>query len=222
MQTPLILVNFKNYKESLGVKGFKLAEVCDQVAKQHNFNIIIAPQYTDLKEIKSAVSIPIFAQHIDPVERPGAYTGHIVAENLKEVGISGSIINHSEKKLKLEEIGKCIEILKGLNLVSVVCAATSEEAREITKFGPDFIAIEPPELIGSGISVTTKPEIVTQCVDVVQKTNPKVKVLCGAGITSGADVKKALDLGAQGVLVASGVVKSSEPRKVLEEFVWNV
>ena len=52
----------------------------------------------------------------------------------------------------------------------------------------------------------------------IEKVNPKVKVLCGAGITSGEDVKKALELGTKGILVASGVVKAKNPRKVLEEF----
>ncbi|HLD57322.1 MAG TPA: triose-phosphate isomerase [archaeon] len=221
MQTPLILVNFKNYKESCADSGVRLAEVCDSVSKESGVNIIVAPQYTDLKGIKSTVKIPVFAQHIDPIEKGGAYTGHIVAENL-EGCVSGSLINHSERKLNLEDIEKCVKILKGLSLVSVCCAASVDEAEKIAKFDPDFIAIEPPELIGSGVSVTTRPEIVISCVEVVKKVNPNVKVLCGAGITTGQDVKKALDLGAHGVLVASGVVKAQNPKKVLEEFVKSI
>ena len=35
--------------------------------------------------------------------------------------------------------------------------------------------------------------------------------LCGAGIVSGEDVKKAIELGTRGVLVASSIVKSKDP-----------
>ena len=223
MRTPLIIVNFKSYKASFGERGIKLAGFCDAVSKEHGVSIVIAPQYTDLKEVKSRFDIPIFAQHIDPIEKAGAYTGHIIAENLKEIGIAGSLINHSERRLKLEDVAECVEILKSLKLVSVCCAVTLEEVERFAKFDPDFIAIEPPELIGGGISVSaSKPEAITQCVGVVRKTNPKVKVLCGAGITTGQDVKRALELGAQGVLVASGIVKAADPRKVLEELVRSI
>jgi len=44
-------------------------------------------------------------------------------------------------------------------------------------------------------------------------------VLCGAGVKTGKDVKRALELGAVGVLLASGVVKSKDPKKALQDLV---
>jgi triosephosphate isomerase len=44
-------------------------------------------------------------------------------------------------------------------------------------------------------------------------------VLCGAGIKSGLDVSKAIELGVSGVLLASGVTKSSNPKEALEDLV---
>ncbi len=220
---PIILVNFKAYKESLNSNGLRLAEICEDVAIEHGANIGVAPQPIDLREITAGIDLPVFAQHIDPLDGAGAFTGHIVAENLKSFGVDGSLINHSERKMKLDDIKKAVEILKKQGMVSVCCAATPEEADQVAKFGPDYIAIEPPELIGSGVSVSTsRPEVVTRSVEIVKQVNPHIKVLCGAGITTGEDVKKAIELGARGILVASGVVKSADPKKVLVEFVKNL
>ena len=43
-------------------------------------------------------------------------------------------------------------------------------------------------------------------------------ILCGAGISHGDDVKAALKLGTQGVLVASGIVKAKDPYMIMREF----
>ena len=85
-------------------------------------------------------------------------------------------------------------------------------------FKPDYVAIEPPELIGSGIPVSkADPGIVRNSVAAV--TDPNVKVLCGAGISKGEDVKAALELGTVGVLLASGVVKAKDPKAALRDLV---
>jgi len=82
---------------------------------------------------------------------------------------------------------------------------------------PDMIAIEPPELIGTGISVSkARPELITKSLKQIRKVNESVRVLCGAGVTTAEDVSKALDLGSEGVLVASAVVKSKDPGAVLQ------
>ena len=162
--------------------------------------------------------ILILSQHLDSIY-PGPYTGHISPLSIKEAGAVASLINHSERKLDLEKVRKCVEITKKYGLISVCCSADVKESKEIAKFKPDFIAYEPPELIGTGIPVSkAKPEVVSQTVEEIRKVNPRIKVLCGAGITSGEDVKKALELGTSGVLVASGVVKAKNPKKVLTEF----
>jgi triosephosphate isomerase len=212
-------VNFKNYKEATGKNALTLAKICGEVSEKYRITIGVAPQFIDLQKVKEKVKIPVFSQHIDPIEKAGAFTGYVVAENLKAIGIDGTLINHSERKLPLKDIEKCVEIARKFGLISVCCAATPDEAEKIAKFNPDFIAIEPPSLIGTGISVSTaKPEVVTKSIEKISKVNPKVKVLCGAGITTGEDVRKALELGTIGVLVASGVVKAENPKEVLEDF----
>ena len=88
---------------------------------------------------------------------------------------------------------------------------------------PDMIAIEPPELIGSGIPVSkANPEVVEGTVREVRKINKDVIILCGAGISKGEDVKSALELGASGVLLASGVVKAKNVEDSIRELIKDI
>jgi len=219
MKLPLILINFKAYKQSIGDKGLKLAKICEKVSRRHKVNIAVAPQTPDLKEICSNVKIPVFAQHIDDIEIPGSHTGHIVASNLREIGVKGTLINHSEMKLPLKEIKKRVEISRNVGFVSVCCVPTIGVAKKVASFKPDFIAFEVPELIGTGRPISKeKPVSVRKFVKAVSKTKKCCISLCGAGISNGEDVKASLDLGTKGVLVASAVVKASNPEKVLKQF----
>ena len=43
-------------------------------------------------------------------------------------------------------------------------------------------------------------------------------LLCGAGIVSGQDVRKAIELGSEGILVASGIVKAKNWSGIIDEF----
>ncbi|MDH5448759.1 MAG: triose-phosphate isomerase [Candidatus Bathyarchaeota archaeon] len=220
--TPLILVNLKTYIEGTGKKALELAEKAEKVSNETDACIGLAPQYTDIAQLAKTVSLPIFAQHIDPI-KPGSFTGHVLPEAVKEAGAVGTLISHSERRLKLAEIDAAIRRAKELNLVSVICTNNASVSVSAATLKPDFIAIEPPELIGTGIPVSkAKPEIVTETVKLVKKVNSEVPILCGAGITRGDDVAAALKLGTKGVLVASGIVKAKNPYKMLLEFAYAI
>lgn len=214
---PLILVNLKTYSEAMGKKAVELAETAEKVHNETGVCIAVAPQTVNIPPIIKATGIPVFAQHVDPVGH-GKYTGHILPEAMAEAGCVGTLISHSERRLELEIIKATIDGAKEAGLIQVVCVDTIARGRQVAPFSPDAIAIEPPELIGTGIPVSkAKPEIVSGSVEEVHKVNPNIKVLCGAGITSGEDVTAALSLGAEGVLVASGVVKADSPYEKLLE-----
>ena len=218
IQTPLIIVNFKTYLVATGDKAVKLAKEAERVSVETKVSIGVAPQFADIAAVAEAVNIPIFAQHIDPVQ-PGSHTGHVLAESVKEAGAIGTLINHSERQLKLSDIDRVIKKTRESGLLSVVCANNPSISAAVATLKPEIIAVEPPELIGTGISVSkAKPEVVTDTVRLVREVNPKVTILCGAGITSGEDVAAALRLGTRGVLVASGIVKAKDPYDVLREF----
>jgi triosephosphate isomerase len=218
LQTPMIVVNFKTYSEATGRKAVELAKKAERVWNETNVHMVVAPQFTDIATVAKAVEIPVFAQHIDPI-RPGSFTGHVLAESVREAGAEGTLINHSEKQVRLSDINEVVNIARDCGLCSLVCANTPNVSAAVSTLNPDMIAVEPPELIGTGIPVSkAKPEIVTGTVKLVRKVNQKVTILCGAGISHGEDVATALKLGTEGVLVASGIVKAKDPYRVLSEF----
>jgi triosephosphate isomerase len=218
LQIPMIIVNFKTYLEATGKKSVELAKKAEKVSADTKVLIGVAPQFADIAVVAEAVSIPVFAQHIDPIQ-PGSHTGHVLAESVKEAGALGTLINHSERQLKLSDIDAIIKIAREKGLVSVVCANNPAISASVAALKPEIIAIEPPELIGTGIPVSkAKPEVITDTIRLVREINKKVVILCGAGISHGEDVEAALRLGTQGVLVASGIVKAKNPNRVLREF----
>lgn len=214
---PLILLNLKTYEQATGTKAVEFARIAQQVNEKTGISIAVAPQTIDIASLTVSWETPVFAQHIDPITY-GKNTGHTLPEAVVDAGAYGTLLNHSERQISLDRIEASIKRAREVDLVTIVCADTVETAKKIALIGPDVIAIEPPELIGSGISVSTaKPEIVSGAVKAVKNVNPDVKVLCGAGITNGEDASAALELGAKGILVASGVVKSDNPYMALLE-----
>jgi len=212
---PFLLINYKSYLEATGRRALELSLKIERVARETGVKVGIAPQFCDIERITSNVSLPVFSQHVDPVA-PGAYTGHVLAECVKEAGATGTIINHSEHMLRLHDIERALEEARQVDLTTVACAGTARLAAAITLSEPDMVAIEPPELIGSGRAVSReRPEIVSDSVRKIRSVNSNVKILCGAGISNGEDVYAALKLGAEGVLVASGVVKAPKPEEVM-------
>ena len=219
IETPLIVLNEKAYAESMGEKGFELAEMCEEVAVEKGVNIAICPQQVELALIASLVNIPCFAQHVDAVD-PGSHTGFTTLESVKEAGARGSLVNHSEHRLKIAEIDFIIKKAASLNLLTIVCTNNITVSKAVAELKPYAIAVEPPELIGTGQAVSkVDPGIVENTVKEVKQVDEGSVVLCGAGVTNGEDVRAAIELGADGVLLASGVVKAKDPKAALRDLV---
>lgn len=218
MKLPVIIVNFKTYEHATGKSALRLAKIHEKVAHATGVEIAIAVQSMDLRMIAQEVDIPVLAQHFDAVQY-GAYTGHISPHALKEAGAHGSLVNHAEKKVSLELLEKAIGLARDLDFFTLVCADTAYAGKALSEFDPDLIAIEPPELIGGDISVSTsRPQLISDAVAMIGKG----KVLVGAGIKNREDVLKSLQLGASGVLLASGVTKSLDPEKTLMDLAEGV
>lgn len=215
----VIIINFKAYREGFGKRALQLAKIAENVASRCDEYIGIAVSFLDLPVLVKEVSIDVYAQHVDAVGF-GSHTGRINAEMIAEYGAKGSLINHSERRLRLADIEYNVEVLRKLGLTSVVCTNNVPTTAAAAALNPDFVAVEPPELIGSGIPVSkAEPEVVENSVKAAKSMNSNVRVLCGAGITTHEDYVKALELGAEGVLLASGVVKAEDQKRALEELV---
>ena len=218
LQTPMIIINFKTYLEATGKKAVELAKKAEKASKETGVYIGVVPQFCDIKSVAEAVEIPVYAQHIDPIQ-PGSNTGHILAEAVKEAGAVGTLINHSEKQITLADIDAVIKLANQESLISCVCTSNPPISAAVAYLNPDIISIEPPELIGTGVAVSkAQPEAVTNTIKLVRKVNNDAIILCGAGISHGEDVSVALRLGTYGVLVASGIVKAKDPYMMIREF----
>ena len=213
----MFIINCKNYEEIAGDKIIEFVKIAEKISKRYKIKIAVAPPQHLIGLVANS-SIQILAQHVDN-SNVGSTTGFMIPELLKKSKVSGSLINHSEHRISSDEIAKLVLKLRELKMISVVCVKDVAEAKKYAKLNPDYIAIEPPELIGSGKAVSKeKPELITKSADAVNSAKNKTKLLCGAGIVSGQDVTKALELGSRGILVASGIIKAKNWTKVIEEF----
>ena len=209
-----ILVNLKAYP----VDPVAIGEAGADVAAETAADVAIAPQAADIAAVGDT-GIETWAQHVSPVE-PGSRTGSTLAERVAANGATGTLINHSEKRLRLADIDAAIDAAERAGLDTIVCANNPEQIAAVTALGPDAVAVEPPELIGTGTPVSqADPDIVRNAVEAAAEIDPSVDVLCGAGISTREDVQAAADLGAEGVLLASGVAKAEDPAAALRALV---
>lgn len=208
---PLIIINFKTYLESSGKNAVALAKIVDKVAKSTGTEYAVAVSALDLKSVVEAVTIPVFVQHVDNA-KIGSSTGSVLPEFVKEMGAFGVLLNHSEKRLAPDSISGLVERCNQLGLITVLCAESDLEVALFDSYAADFVAIEPPELIGGEVSVSkANPEVISKSKKVLTKS----KLIVGAGVKTGEDIKIGISLGAEGILLASGVCKSEDPEKVL-------
>jgi triosephosphate isomerase len=208
-----VLVNLKAYP----CDPVAVAEAAAEVAKETGVRIAVAPQAAHLDRV-AATGVETWAQHVSPVDH-GSHTGSTLAEAAAEAGAVGTLLNHSENRLKLADIDGSVRAAERAGLETVVCANNPRQIAAAAALEPDAVAVEPPELIGTGTPVSqADPDIVTDSVEAAESVGD-VPVLCGAGISTGEDLEAAGDLGAEGVLLASGVAKADDPKRALEDLV---
>ena len=220
MPKPLIVVNFKTYESAHGLAAVELAKAMEVVNTEvETCELVAVVSAFDLASvIAAAPTLSVWTQHLDPVGF-GSNTGWLHPSTAIQHGATGTIINHAEHKVSIEHVKELISQLP-TEFPVCACAADLDEAKALAALSPTMIAVEPPELIGGDISVTSAdPAIVSDTVNLVNSVNPQVVTLCGAGVKNGQDVSTAIKLGTSGVLLASGVTKAEEPLSVLRDLV---
>ncbi len=209
---PVIVINFKTYPEATGAKAEALAKICDDVARECKADIRVAVQAADIYRVAKSVKIPVYAEHVDPIT-PGRNTGYILPEAVKAEGAIGTLLNHSEHRLDEKTLEASVDAAKKAGLKVIICAPTPEAGAHAALLKPEFVAVEPPELIAGKVSVSeAEPEVITKSVKLV-----KAPLLVGAGIHERKDVEIAVKLGAKGVLLASDITTAKDPEKELRE-----
>ncbi|MCD6478820.1 MAG: triose-phosphate isomerase [Candidatus Diapherotrites archaeon] len=218
LKKPVLFINLKTYEAGTGAKALELARIADAIAEKKDREIVLVAQACDIRLLSQNCTLPIFAQHVDPISY-GAHTGHILPEAVKQAGASGTVLNHAENKRTNEFLERAIIRAREAGLFVMCCAESLERAKQIASFNvkPDLIAVEPPELVGTGIAVSTaKPELITGIVEGVGKI-ANIPIVAGAGIKSASDVKRAIELGCVGVFVASAIVKADNKKEAILE-----
>ena len=208
-----------------GERMLRLAKAVDEIAAEYDLDVIITPQYADIRMIAENTShIHVYAQHMDYL-RPGRGLGSVLPEYIKEAAAVGVMLNHAEKKLTLDEIEKTIARADEVGLATIVCADSVQEIEAVAKLSPNLIVAEPTELIGTG--VTSDMGYVRDTIEAVRRIDPDIMVLQGAGISTPDDVARVIRAGALATGCTSGVMRAADPeaaaRAMLSTLraVWN-
>jgi len=214
---PLFVLNLKAYPRAVGDRALALGESLARLSSKAGVAAAIAPFPADLGRLAQELWIPVLSQHADPFP-PGAHTGFLVPEALRSAGARGSLVNHSEHPLPPSTIHRTLKELGRCQMAAVLCARDVREAGRLARWHPPYLAVEPPELIGGTVSVATaQPQVISGTVAAVRRASPGTAVLCGAGIHDRRDVTQAIELGAEGILVASAVATARQPARAIAE-----
>ena len=214
--SPEIFINFKHYENAVGVNTEKLLDDFAGVASQDNLYYSLSP--LDLRLQQKFPGLNIIGQHVDS-NGFGAYTGSVSMESMKNLGIKGSLLNHSEKRLHEEIIENTVKRAKDLDFKIILCVESIEEVKKYAILEPEYIAYEPPELIGGNVSVSSsKPDVIEKAAKICDK---KTRLLVGAGVKTREDIETSMNLGATGVLIASGVIRNAKPINMLVSLLGN-
>jgi len=218
LKPPIFEMGLKGYL--YGKKALEFAKAADSISKKYEVSIIFDPQYVDIpKIVEETENLYIFAQHMDSIEI-GRGVGSILPEALKEAGVVGTILNHSERRITLSDIYRTIKRADNVGLATFVCADSPQEAVAVAQLNPNIILVEPPELIETGKPVGKLfKDIISKTIAMVKKINPKIIICSGGGIRNADDVKKIIRLGAEATGSTSAILKADDPVKKLEEMI---
>ncbi|MFA5025150.1 MAG: triose-phosphate isomerase [Candidatus Shapirobacteria bacterium] len=210
----MILINYKIYRETFGNKAIELAKIIKEVGDKYKIRTVVTTSALDALKVQRETGVEVWLQNVDEFDE-GKHTGWISAQQAYDLGIKGSLINHSEHKIPKGKIAKIIKS-KPADFEIMCCVASVSQIKQWTnKLKPEWVLYEPPELIASkDKSVATEnPDMIKSAAQALNG----VKLLVGAGVKSRQDVKVSLNMGAKGVGLASAFVLNNNPQALLEE-----
>jgi triosephosphate isomerase len=131
----LIAGNWKMFKTASETLEF-CAALRDRLEALESVDVVVCPPYTSLDEAVNVLArtpIAVFAQNAH-WETEGPYTGEISPRMLREIGVSGSLVAHSERRQLFAETdasaAKRVEGLLEAGLHVIACVGETEAERE--------------------------------------------------------------------------------------------
>jgi len=206
----MILLNFKTYKQASGKSALELIRVVEKVVDQTGVKIFPAVQALDLAYLKPQTQLDLWVQHLDAIQ-PGRHTGRLSAYTAYQQGAAGVQLNHSENPLTEDQLKKALEICRQNQIKTLVFCADLKTLKTINNLNPDYVCWENPDNVATGQTDFHQAQnVIKQAISVCS-----APFLLGAGITSAEDVKTALNLGADGVGLASAFIKTDNSYDLL-------
>ena len=191
----LIAGNWKMYKSPAETADF-CARLGAALEPPPRVQLVVCPPFTSLREAVES-GLVTYAQNVH-WEREGAFTGEISAEMLLDLGVSGSIVGHSERRERFcetdETAARRAERALEAGLAVIACVGELEEQREggetedvlrrqvtvLPEHERLVVAYEPVWAIGTGKTAT--PEI-------AQEAHAFIKSLLDTPVLYGGSVK---------------------------------
>lgn len=206
-ETPFLIVNPKSYL--YGNASLELAKAADQVAADTGLQIYFTCPYADIRLIKENTKhVIVCAQSMDSLT-PGRGMGHVLPESLKEAGAEAVFLNHAENQKTLAELYATIKRAKELDMITVVCADSTVEAKAAACMDADIVLAEPTDLIGTG--QVAEDSYTTETVKALNEVNPNVLVMIASGVSTAEDCYNVVKLGADGTGATSGILNAPSP-----------
>jgi triosephosphate isomerase (TIM) len=195
----LIAGNWKMYKRSAETAGFCI-ELKNRLADLEGIDVAVCPPFTSLAvavQILAGTDIAVAAQNVH-WELDGPFTGEVSPPMLRELGVYGAIVGHSERRQLFGEtdegVGKRARAALDAGLSVIACVGETEAEREAGETEDVLrrqvsvleaednlvVAYEPVWAIGTGKTAT--PEI-------AQKAHAFIKGLLDLPVLYGGSVK---------------------------------
>ncbi len=195
----LIAGNWKMYKGPAETAEFCVA-LKRRLADSQGVDVAVCPPFTSLAvavQVLAGTDIAVAAQNVH-WEGEGAFTGEISAPMLRELGVYGAIVGHSERRQLFGEtdegVGKRARAALDAGLSVIACVGETEAEREAGETEDVLrrqvsvleaednlvVAYEPVWAIGTGKTAT--PEI-------AQEAHAFIKGLLDVPVLYGGSVK---------------------------------
>ena len=218
IRTPYFEVGVKNY--IYGNDVLEMGKHLERLSIKYDVDIIYIVPFLELFNVAASTEkLIVFAPYMDPIS-PGRGMGLILPEGIKAAGAKGVLLNHCERPMSLSAIKQTIDRANELDLLTLVCSDTIDEARAVAQLGPDIIAPEPNGLIGSG--TTSDLSFVMENIKEIKRINPNILIEQAAGITTGKQVYDFLMAGSEGTGSGSGIFTAKDPYSVADEMIAHV